>query len=213
MILHLTLFAILAYLLGSIPSAVWIGKAFYGVDVREHGSGNAGTTNVLRVLGGRAAMPVFAIDIAKGLLAVLAVHLIPDLRQGSEPFALTKILFAALAVIGHMYPVFAQFRGGKGVATMLGVAIAMQPLGALLAVAVFALVFGATRYVSLGSMSAGVSFPLSVCLLLNEPTLSIKIFAGFACLLLLYTHRKNIRRLLASTESKTTFKKKLKIES
>jgi len=208
MLLYIILFSVTAYLLGSIPSAVWIGKAFYNVDVREHGSGNAGTTNVLRVLGGKAAIPVFAIDIAKGLLALLTVHLIPELEQGTEAFALTKILFAVIVVLGHMYPVFAQFRGGKGVATMLGVAFAIEPMGALIAIAVFALVFGVTRYVSVGSMSAGVSFPLSIIFLLHEPTLSIKIFSVFACLLLFYTHRKNIKRLRTGTESKTTFKKK-----
>ncbi len=208
MLFYLLLFSLIAYLLGSIPSAVWIGKSLYNIDVREHGSGNAGTTNVLRVLGGKAAIPVFAIDIAKGLLAVLLACFIPGLARDSENFALVKILFAVLAVLGHMYPVFAQFRGGKGVATMLGAAIAIQPLGALIAIAVFALVFGFTRYVSLGSMSAGLSFPISVIFILNEPTLSIKIFAVFACLLLFYTHRKNIKRLASGTEPKTTFKKK-----
>jgi glycerol-3-phosphate acyltransferase PlsY len=208
MILHLILFSAVAYLLGSIPSAVWIGKAFYNVDVREHGSGNAGTTNVLRVLGGRAAIPVFAMDIAKGLLALLTVHLIPELEKGTEMFALTKILFAVLVVLGHMFPVFAGFRGGKGVATTLGAAIAIEPMSALVAVAVFALVFGVTRYVSVGSMLAGVSFPLSAIFLLHEPTLSIKCFSVFACLLLFYTHRKNIERLRAGTESKTVLRKK-----
>lgn len=209
MFLYLIIFSIAAYLLGSIPSAIWIGKGFYHIDVREHGSGNAGTTNVLRVLGGRAAIPVFAIDIAKGLLAVLAAYLVPDVTPGTERFSLIKILFAVLAVVGHMYPVFAQFRGGKGVATMLGAAIAIQPCGALVAIAVFALVFGITRYVSLGSLLAGVSFPLSVIFLSGEPTLSVKIFTIFACLLLFYTHRKNIKRLSTGTEPKTSLKKKV----
>ncbi len=208
MIFYLVIFSVVAYLLGSIPSAVWIGKAFYNIDVREHGSGNAGTTNVLRVLGGKAAIPVFAIDIAKGLLAVLLAYRIPNLVHGSEEFALIKILFAVLAVLGHMYPVFAQFSGGKGVATMLGAAIAIEPCGALVAIVVFALVFGITRYVSLGSLTAGLSFPVSVIFFFHEPTLSIKIFAVFACLLLFYTHRKNIKRLSTGMEPKTTFKKK-----
>lgn len=207
MTLYLILFSLVAYLLGSIPSAVWIGKRFYGIDVREHGSGNAGTTNVLRVLGGKAAIPVFAIDIVKGLLAVLLAYLIPDLPHDSEAFALIKILLAVVAVVGHMYPVFAQLRGGKGVATLLGAAIAIEPCGALIAIAVFALVFGITRYVSMGSLTAGLSFPVSVIFFLNEPTLSIKIFAVFACLLLFYTHRQNIKRLCAGKESKTRFRK------
>ncbi|MDR0688585.1 MAG: glycerol-3-phosphate 1-O-acyltransferase PlsY [Prevotellaceae bacterium] len=197
-----------AYLLGSIPSAVWIGKLLYGVDVREHGSGNAGTTNVLRVLGAKAAIPVFAVDTLKGLLAVLAAYLVPGVDRSAEFFGVVKIACGLLAVVGHMYPVFAGFRGGKGVATTLGVAIAIQPVGALVALGVFAAVFAATRYVSLGSLCAGLSFPPVVIFLLREPKLSIRIFVIFACLLLFYTHRKNIRRLLSGTEPKTSFKKK-----
>ncbi|MDR0415487.1 MAG: glycerol-3-phosphate 1-O-acyltransferase PlsY [Prevotellaceae bacterium] len=197
-----------AYLLGSIPSAVWIGKSFYGVDVREHGSGNAGTTNVLRVLGVKAAIPVFAVDTLKGLLAALAACLIPGIDHNTEAFGIVKIVYGLLAITGHMYPVFAGFRGGKGVATTLGVAVAIQPLGALAALVVFMLVFALTRYVSLSSLCAGLSFPLVVIFLLHEPMLSIRIFVVVVCLLLFYTHRKNIRRLLDGVEPKTSFKKK-----
>ncbi|MDR1416638.1 MAG: glycerol-3-phosphate 1-O-acyltransferase PlsY [Prevotellaceae bacterium] len=199
---------IIAYLLGSIPSAVWVGKSFYGIDVREHGSGNAGTTNVLRVLGTKAAIPVFAVDTLKGLLAALAAYLIPGVNHSAESFGVVKIAYGLLAVVGHMYPVFAGFRGGKGVATTLGIAIAIQPAGALVAFGVFLAVFAVTRYVSLSSLCAGLSFPLSVIFLLGEPMLSVRIFVVFACLLLFYTHRKNIRRLLNGVEPKTSFKKK-----
>lgn len=197
-----------AYLLGSIPSAVWIGKAFYGVDVREHGSGNAGTTNVLRVLGAKAAIPVFAVDSIKGLLAVLGAYLIPGGDRSAESFCVLKIAYGLLAVVGHMYPVFAGFRGGKGVATTLGIAIAIQPLGALVALGVFAAAFAATRYVSLSSLCAGLSFPLASVFLLHGQTLSVRIFAGFVCLLLFYTHRKNIQRLVRGVEPKTALCKR-----
>lgn len=199
---------VVAYLLGSIPSAVWIGKSLYGVDVREHGSGNAGTTNVLRVLGAKAAIPVFIVDTLKGLLAVLAVYLIPGVDRSSELFNVVKIACGLLAVVGHMYPVFAGFRGGKGVATTLGVAIAIQPLGALAALGVFIVVFAISRYVSLSSLCAGLSFPLATVFVLREQMLSVRIFVALVCLLLFYTHRKNIQRLISGVEPKTVFGKK-----
>ncbi|MDR0711803.1 MAG: glycerol-3-phosphate 1-O-acyltransferase PlsY [Prevotellaceae bacterium] len=198
----------IAYLLGSIPSAVWIGKSLYGVDVREHGSGNAGTTNVLRVLGAKAAIPVFVVDMLKGLLAVLAVYLIPSLDHSTEFFGIVKIVYGLLAVVGHMYPLFAGFRGGKGVATTLGIAIAIAPIGALVALGVFIIVFAATRYVSLSSLCAGLSFPLVTVFLLDEQLLSVRIFVAFVCFLLFYTHRKNIQRLINGVEPKTSFSKK-----
>ncbi|MDR3329472.1 MAG: glycerol-3-phosphate 1-O-acyltransferase PlsY [Prevotellaceae bacterium] len=207
-ILYYALLAVVAYLLGSIPSAVWVGKKFYHVDVRKHGSGNAGTTNVLRVLGAKAALPVFAIDIAKGLAAVLLVYVVPNSQQHPETIGTLKIAYGLLSIMGHMYPVFAAFRGGKGVATMLGIIIAIQPEAALIALSVFIVVFAATRYVSLGSMLGGLSFPISVVVVLHEKMLSVQIFSVFACLLLFYTHRKNIQRLLKGVEPKTTFKKK-----
>ncbi|MGL5913393.1 MAG: glycerol-3-phosphate 1-O-acyltransferase PlsY [Bacteroidales bacterium] len=206
MILSLILFSACAYLLGAIPSAVWIGRSFYKIDVRDHGSGNAGTTNVLRVLGPKAAVPVFAIDITKGAIAVLLGHFIPDLQSSPEQLALAKIIFGTLSIVGHMYPVFADFRGGKGVATMLGVALAIAPYSALVAILVFSLVFAITRYVSLGSMLAGLSFPITTIFVLHEPTISLQIFALVACLLLIYTHRKNIQRLYNGIEPKTKFK-------
>jgi glycerol-3-phosphate acyltransferase PlsY len=207
-IVVIIILGVAAYLLGSIPSAVWIGKSFYGIDVREHGSGNAGTTNVLRVLGTKAAIPVFVADTLKGLLAVLAACLIPEVDRSAEAFGTIKIAYGLLAVVGHMYPVFAGFRGGKGVATTLGIAIAIQPVGALVALGVFVVVFAATRYVSLSSLCAGLSFPVTVVCLLREPMLSVRIFVTFVCLLLFYTHRKNIQRLLSGVEPKTSFRKK-----
>ncbi|MGL5957814.1 MAG: glycerol-3-phosphate 1-O-acyltransferase PlsY, partial [Phocaeicola sp.] len=177
MILYFISFSILSYLLGSIPSAVWIGKYFYKIDVREHGSGNAGTTNVLRILGSKAALPVFGIDIMKGTMAVLLAYLIPEIQSSPEEFALSKISFGIVSIVGHMYPIFANFRGGKGVATMLGVAVATEPYGAIIAIFIFAFVFMLTRYVSLSSMLAGLSFPVSTFYFIQEASISLRIFS------------------------------------
>lgn len=197
-----------AYLLGSIPSAVWIGRRFYGVDVRQHGSKNAGATNTLRVLGLRAALPVFAIDMLKGLAAVMLSHL-AGYPAGSDAMFNLKVALVAAAVVGHILPVFAGFKGGKGVATLAGAVLGVYPLAVLLCLVVFAVVFGLTRYVSLGSMSAGVAFPVFVIGVFGERSLALIVFSIVIALLLLFTHRKNIRRLLSHTESKTyLFKRK-----
>ena len=207
MVLDIGLIAV-AYLLGSIPSAVWIGRRFYGVDVRQHGSKNAGATNTLRVLGLRAALPVFAIDMLKGLAAVMLSHL-AGYPAGSDAMFNLKVALVAAAVIGHILPVFAGFKGGKGVATLAGAVLGVYPLAVLLCLVVFAVVFGLTRYVSLGSMSAGVAFPVFVIGVLGERSLALIVFSVVIALLLLFTHRKNIRRLLSHTESKTyLFKRK-----
>jgi len=201
MVLDIGLIAV-AYLLGSIPSAVWIGRRFYGVDVRQHGSKNAGATNTLRVLGLRAALPVFAIDMLKGLVAVMLSHL-AGYPAGSDAMFNLKVALVAAAVIGHILPVFAEFKGGKGVATLAGAVLGVYPLAVLLCLVVFAVVFASTRYVSLGSMSAGVAFPVFVIGIFGERSASLIVFSIVIALLLLFTHRKNIRRLLSHTESKT----------
>ncbi len=207
MVLDIGLIAV-AYLLGSIPSAVWIGRRFYGVDVRQHGSKNAGATNTLRVLGLRTALPVFAIDMLKGLAAVMLSHL-AGYPAGSDAMFNLKVALVAAAVIGHILPVFAGFKGGKGVATLAGAVLGVYPLAVLLCLVVFAVVFGLTRYVSLGSMSAGVAFPVFVIGVFGERSLALIVFSVVIALLLLFTHRKNIRRLLSHTESKTyLFKRK-----
>ena len=195
-------FILVAYVLGSIPSAVWIGKRFYGIDVREHGSRNAGATNTLRVLGARAALPVFAIDILKGFAAVMLAHL-SGYEAGSSQMFNLKIALVAAAVAGHILPLFADFRGGKGVATLAGAVLAVYPGAVLLCLLVFAVVFGLTHYVSLGSMSAGVAFPIFILILKRQPPVSLVVFGCVIALLLLFTHRKNIRRLLTRSESKT----------
>ena len=206
---YIIAFAAAAYLLGSIPSAVWIGRRFYGIDVRQHGSRNAGTTNALRVLGWRAALPVLLADVLKGFAAAALAYFIPPAfaAQNAELFCIIQMLYGLLAIVGHMYPVFAGFRGGKGVATTLGVAVAVCPVPTAAAAAVFVVIFMASRIVSVGSLSAGVAFPLVVIFVSKEPTLAVRGFAVLVCLLLFYTHRKNIRRLLNGTEPRTAFNK------
>ncbi len=196
---------IIAYLLGSIPSAVWIGKKYYGVDIREHGSRNAGTTNMLRVLGRRAALPVFALDFLKGFVAVTLVELLKYDDHVSDMWLINlKIIVVFAAVLGHIFPVFAGFRGGKGVATLVGAITGIYPPVVLLSLGVWFVVLLVSHYVSLASMVAGCCFPLLTLLFpkINE-SVPFVIFSFVIAVLLLLTHRKNIQRLRAGTESKT----------
>lgn len=201
---------ILAYLLGSIPSAVWIGKKYYGIDIREHGSKNAGTTNMLRVLGRRAAIPVFVLDFFKGFAAVSLLSLMRyDPEITSAWLINLKILAVFAAVLGHIFPIFADFKGGKGVATLVGAVTGIYPQIILLCFAVWALVFMISHYVSLASMSAGCCFPLFVIIYSssewsrnNDISLIFILFAFAVAGLLIWSHRKNIERLKAGTESK-----------
>ncbi len=201
------LLILLAYVLGSIPSAVWIGKKFYGIDVREHGSHNAGATNTLRVLGSRAAAVVFAMDVLKGFLAVTLSHL-SGYFPGSDAIFNLKIALVAAAVLGHIFPIFADFKGGKGVATLAGATLGVYPAAVGICVLIFIAVFILTRYVSLSSMCAGISFPLVLLLIFGERSFALIAYSIVVALLLIFTHRKNIKRLINGTESKISFKKK-----
>lgn len=193
---------IAAYLLGSIPTAVWIGRAVYNIDVREHGSGNAGATNTFRVLGKKAAIPVVLIDIAKAYAASSLVFLLHDLTPGSGPYIYIQIGLGLTAVLGHIYPVFAGFRGGKGIASLFGMILAIHAPAALICLAIFVLVLLVTHYVSLGSMLAAFAYPLMAWLIFTPVNQVLVIFGILVCLLVFYTHRKNISRLLTGTESK-----------
>ncbi len=201
---------IIAYVLGSIPSAVWIGKKYYGVDIREHGSKNAGTTNMLRVLGRRAAVPVFVLDFFKGFVAVSIISLMRyDADVSSAWLINLKILGVFAAVLGHIFPVFADFKGGKGVATLVGAITGIYPQIVFLCFAVWVLVFMISHYVSLASMTAGCCFPLFVIVYssaewsrYNDVSFTFIVFAFVVAGLLIWSHRKNIERLKAGTESK-----------
>jgi acyl phosphate:glycerol-3-phosphate acyltransferase len=195
---------LIAYLLGSVPTSVWIGKAFYKIDVREFGSGNAGATNTFRVLGRNAGIPVLIIDILKGSSAV-ALAWMSGFETGSNEFINLQLGLGVAALLGHIFPVFAGFRGGKGVATMLGIVIFIVPVACSLALLVFLLVLLATRIVSLSSMIGGLSFPFILNLLLGNDNPILMIFSIVISLLLIITHRKNIRRLLKNEESRISF--------
>lgn len=200
--------AILAYLLGSIPSAVWVGKALHGVDVREHGSGNAGATNTFRVLGKKAGIIVMAMDILKGLAAAsLILFLGPKVEKESFQYVNLQLLFGFLAVIGHLFPIFAQFRGGKGIATLFGMILAIHYPAALLCLGFFLLVLYTTRYVSLGSILAAISFPVGLVYIFHEKTPLFVAFAISAALLVVLTHQKNIKKLVQGTENKANILK------
>lgn len=198
---------IFAYLLGSIPTAVWIGKGFYKIDVREHGSGNAGATNTFRVLGKKAGIPVLMIDILKGFVAAFfLVMLQSKFSSGPEhiiPYTNLKLAFGFAAVLGHVFPLFAGFRGGKGIATLLGIVLAIHPPAALSCIAIFLLVLIISKYVSLGSLIAGVCFPILVIFVFGSRVPALMIFSGVVAILIIMTHQKNIERLLKRNENKT----------
>lgn len=204
----IVLLAIGAFLLGSIPSAVLVGKAFYGLDVREHGSMSAGATNTFRVLGKQAGTMVLLLDIFKGATAANLVLFASELAS-SEYLLAYKIAFGMLAVIGHIYPVFAGFKGGKGIASLLGMVIALDPILALGCFAIFIIILMATNMVSAGSILATLSFGIMTYIRygLSEPILQI--FGIFAVILVLYTHRANMKRIWLGEEKKMyLFKKK-----
>jgi glycerol-3-phosphate acyltransferase PlsY len=196
------LLIVIAYLLGSIPSSVWIGKRFYGVDIREHGSGNAGFTNTLRVLGWRAGLPVFLLDVLKGYLAVILLRAFNVYIPGTADFVNFQLILGASAVLGHIFPVYVGFRGGKGVATLLGLLLAIQPQPTLICIGIFVVVFLTTRYVSLSSMIAGISFPILIIFVFKSTISSLVVFSMIVSILLLLTHQKNIERLLNREESR-----------
>ena len=193
---------ILAYLLGSIPTAVWTGRWLHNIDVREHGSGNAGATNVIRVLGWKTGLPVLLIDLAKGWLATMMPVFLNSAEPGSGTLTNIQIAAGMIAITGHIFPLFAGFRGGKGVATMFGVLLALQPLLTISCMGIFLVVLVITGIVSISSMTAGLAFPVLLFLLFDTPSVVFKIFSVIVALALLLTHRKNIGRLLKGEEKK-----------
>ena len=194
-------FLILAYLLGSIPTAVWIGHWFYNTDVREFGSGNAGATNTFRVLGKKAGIPVLIVDSAKGYLAVAILSWSDTLSaQAYLPFL--QLLAGVAALLGHIFPVFAQFRGGKGVATLLGVVLALQPMPCLFSILVFLMVLLLGRMVSLASIIAGLSYPIILHFGFHNSNPALSLFSCAVAVLLVLTHRKNIKRIIRREEQK-----------
>jgi acyl phosphate:glycerol-3-phosphate acyltransferase len=196
-----------AYLMGSVPSSVWLGKWIRGIDLREHGSGNAGATNAFRVLGKPLGIAVLLADMAKGYLAVLLSGFQEIFPEGTEGWMALRIGLGIAAVAGHIFPVFAGFRGGKGVATLAGIGLALYPVPALAALGVYLLIFLVSGISALGSLVAVISYPLWVILVFPSGFHTLSVFSILVLLLVLLTHRKNIVRLFRGEEG-SVFRKK-----
>ena len=195
-----------SYIIGSFPTAVWVGKIFHNIDIREHGSHNAGATNTFRVLGNRWGWIVLFVDIGKGYLAASLPFFLSNLYYGFKDEVLILQLIASLcAVVGHVFPVFANLRGGKGVATTLGIILAINLDTALISLAIFLIVFFMTQYVSLGAIIASILFPFISFFAMHEDARIMIIFSILVSLIVLFSHRKNINRLLRGEENKMNF--------
>lgn len=206
----LAILFVFAYLLGSIPTAVWVSKKYYGVDIRELGSGNAGATNTFRVLGSKAGSLVMLVDMIKGFLAV-KLSLLSEYSWTSEAITNLQVFLGLAAVVGHIFPIWADFRGGKGIATLFGMILSIQPLVAISLVGVFLVILYLTRYVSLSSISASIAFPLLILFIFRQPELTYRLFAIATACLVVLTHYKNINRLLQGSENKVPiFRRKKK---
>jgi glycerol-3-phosphate acyltransferase PlsY len=193
---------ILAYIIGSIPTAVWVSKSVFGIDIRDYGSGNAGATNSFRVLGSKWGSFVMLVDVTKGIIATSLYILIPFYLTNELARTNFMIALGMAAVLGHILPIFANFRGGKGVATLLGMALAIQPMVALLCLVVFLITLLSTRFVSLSSMFAGVAFMVLILFIFNEKETIYRLFAIIVAMMVVVTHQKNISRLIKGTENK-----------
>jgi len=208
--MNLFLLIAAAYLLGSIPTAVWVSKTFFGIDIREHGSKNMGASNTFRVLGTGWGIFVLLVDMGKAVAAVQLANYVSEHDWLGTEKIFWQLILGLIAVAGHIFPVFAGFRGGKGVACLFGVVLAIQPWTALLCVGVFLTVVVITKYISLGSLTAVVVFAASVLFAVKEQNLYFKWFAILSALLIFVLHATNIRRLLKGTENKLNFKKRKK---
>ena len=205
MIFQIFLAILLAYLIGAIPTSIWTGKIFFNIDIRDHGSGNAGATNVMRILGVKTGIPVLLFDIFKGWAAVQVIWLFNIYEPQSQMFINLRIVLGISAVIGHIYPVYAGFRGGKGVATIFGVLLALHPASTLCAAGLFLISLLITRYVSVSSMLAGLSFPVWIIVVFNSPYKYLQLFSVLTAILLIITHYKNIKKLVRGEEKKADF--------
>jgi glycerol-3-phosphate acyltransferase PlsY len=193
-----------AYLLGSIPSSVWYGIGYFGIDVRKHGSGNAGATNTFRVLGKRAGTVVMLIDVLKGWTATCLASMLFYMNTiGETELLMYKIIFGIIAIIGHIFPVFVNFKGGKGIATLLGMVLAIHPELASVCITIFILTLVASQYVSLSSILSTLAFPvLSWVGVFGHPEPLLIVFGFTMFVLVVFTHQKNIVRLWNGNENR-----------
>lgn len=205
----ITIVILFSYLIGSIPTALWMGKYFHKIDIREFGSGNAGATNTFRILGKKLGWIVLICDVTKGVLASSLPLLFSSFYLGYKDEVLILQLCASFsAVVGHVFPIYANFRGGKGVATSLGIIFGVNPIAAVICLAVFLLVFLTFRYVSLGALSAAIVFPFVSFFALKEDARIMIIFTIVLTILVIIAHRNNFSRLLKGNENKINILKK-----
>ena len=197
-----------AYLLGSIPTAVWVSKLFFGIDIREHGSKNMGASNTFRVLGTGWGIFVLVVDMAKAMAAVYLANYVHESSWLGTEKMFWQLVLGLAAVVGHIFPVFAGFKGGKGVASLLGVVVAIQPWTALISVGAFVIVVVLTKYISLGSLVGAGVFATCVFFAWSEDNSYLKWFAGISALFIFMMHISNIRRLLKGTENKISLRRK-----
>jgi len=198
------LYILLSYFIGAIPSSVWIGKRFYNLDVREHGSGNAGATNTFRVIGKKAGVVVLLVDIMKAWFATVVLSTMAGDKSIDYMLALGLV-----AVLGHVFPIYIGFRGGKGIASLLGVIIAIHPLASLYSIIVFITTLLISRFVSLSSILAACAFPVLIIIHFQSTNRSLIIFSLMVAVLVIFTHKKNIERLFNKEESKVVLTKKI----
>lgn len=193
---------VLAYLIGSIPSAIWVSKWFFGIDVRDYGSKNAGATNTFRVIGKKAGFPVLFFDILKGWAAVYFLSKLSLYTEGSNQFINLQLAIGIAAVFGHVFPIYERFKGGKGVATLLGIVLAINFPAAGVCFIIFFITFLISQYVSLGAITAAVCFPLITVFVFKTQSVSLIIFSIAISIMVVLTHKKNIERLLKRQENK-----------
>jgi glycerol-3-phosphate acyltransferase PlsY len=201
------LLILLAYLIGSIPTSVWVSKRFFNIDIRDYGSGNAGATNVYRVLGSRWGTFVMLMDMLKGALAVQLVWLLPEYLDAEIQFQNLQTGLGMAAVLGHIFPIWAEFKGGKGVATVFGMVLGISPITAVSCAGIFLIVLHLTRFVSLSSILASVAFPVLILVVFNVENPLYRVFAIAVAFMVVLTHQKNIGRLIRGKETKASILK------
>ena len=204
---------VLSYFLGAIPTSIWVGKLTHSVDIRHHGSGNAGATNTFRILGWKAGSVVALIDLVKGFTAAYVLSSLgyaiagsPELMFGAEAFTIFQLIAGTIAVLGHMYPVFASFNGGKGVITAAGMLLAIEPLSISITLVVFLAVMFSTRYVSVASITGAIVYPLLLIILRFQFNMDIAntliVVTAAIGLFIIFKHRSNIKRLMEGNENR-----------
>jgi acyl phosphate:glycerol-3-phosphate acyltransferase len=201
------LFIVISYLVGSIPVAVCIGKKYRGLDIREHGSQNAGATNTFRVFGKKLGWIVLLLDVTKGFVASTLPLFIAD-NYSENQLLLFQLVTSLACIIGHVFPIFAQFRGGKGVASSLGIIIGINPISAAISLGIFIIIFLLFKYVSLGAIITAISYPFVSYFLVKEDTRIMIIFTILLGFLIIVSHRKNIKRLINGEENRMNLSKR-----